>query len=238
MEVGIGLALLAGLASFLSPCVFPLVPAYVSYLSGRSIEANQAEIKRTSLETFFHGVAFVIGFSIVFIFFGIAVSFAGRLLYNLKDWFARIGGIIVIILGIHMTGLFRIRFLEYDIRPQVEFRRGSGYLSSFLLGIFFSAGWSPCVGPVLGAILTLALKEGSIIEGIKLLMAYSLGLAIPFLLAAPAIGWITTILKKYGKFLHVVEVFMGIILILVGILLFAGAFERLARIGQFINLGL
>lgn len=238
MDLTTDLAFLAGLASFLSPCVFSLVPAYVGYLSGRSIEQSGREQTAGRFETFTHGIAFVLGFSLVFILLGIAASSLGSLLYDLRSVLAKLGGIIVVFFGLHMTGLLRIPFLEYDLRPQTRLDQNRSYLSSVLLGIFFSAGWSPCVGPVLGAILTLAVNGGSITEGVKLLSAYSAGLGIPFLIAAAGIGWITNSLRKYRKALHVIEFIMGGILIVVGIMLFLGIFEQMARFGQFFDFGI
>jgi cytochrome c-type biogenesis protein len=228
-NIGVGLAFLAGLASFLSPCVFALVPAYIGYLGGRA--AASAKDKRTSQWiAFSHGLMFVLGFSLVFISLGVATSAIGSLLYDARTWLARIGGIVVIIFGLHMTGLLRIPFLEYDLRPQTAPNRKQGYLASFLMGIFFSAGWSPCVGPILGAILTLSLSGGSVLQGVILLSAYSAGLAIPFLIASLEIGLVTTALQRYGKVMHYVEVGMGVILIIVGGMLFFGRFERLAQL--------
>ncbi len=239
MTVTIGLAFLAGLASFLSPCVFSLVPAYISYLSGRSIAALRIDpSKSNKWETFSHGLAFVIGFSVVFILLGVAFSAIGSVLYDLRSWLAKLGGLVVIVFGLHLTGIFRLQFLEYDIRPQSNADRSRSYLSSALMGVFFSAGWSPCVGPVLSAILTLAINGGSIPEGIKLLSAYSAGLAIPFLFAALGIGWVTKIIQKYGKVMHYVEVGMGVVLIIVGFMLFFGVLERLNQFGFFINFGI
>ena len=236
-NIGLGLAFLAGLASFLSPCVLSLVPAYVGYLGGRSVAIAQ-EREPSRWDTFSHGLAFVLGFSVVFILLGIATSALGSLLYDTRNWLAKIGGIVVVIFGLHMTHIIRIPFLEYDLRPQSQPDRKRGYVSSFLMGIFFSAGWSPCVGPVLGAILTLSLSGGSVVQGALLLTAYSIGLAIPFLIAALGIGWVTTILRKYGKVMHYVEIAMGVILIIIGIMLFFGTFEYLARFGFFVDFGL
>lgn len=132
-----------------------------------------------------------------------------------------------------MIGVFHIPFLAYDTRVQQAPDPKWGYLSSALMGVFFSAGWSPCVGPVLGAILTLAINGGSISNGAALLSAYSAGLAIPFLIAALGIGWVTNILKKYGKLMHYIEIAMGVILVIVGIMLFSGIFELIAQRSQF-----
>lgn len=237
MNLTIGLAFLAGLASFLSPCVFSLVPAYIGYLSGRTFEAAKTE-KTSTLHTFLHGFVFVLGFSAVFIALGVAVSAIGGFLYLAKDWLARIGGIIIILFGIHLTGIYRFQFLEYDLRPHNQVDRGLGLISSFLLGIFFSAGWSPCIGPVLAAILALALNEGNISQGVTLLSAYSVGMAIPFLIAALGVSWVTAFLKKYARLLHWIEIGTGVILIIVGLMLFFGIFEQLARLGLPINTGL
>lgn len=237
-NVSVGLAFLAGLASFLSPCVFSLIPAYIGYLSGRSVAANQAGISQTRVLTFFHGLAFVLGFSAVFLTLGLTMSALGSLLYDMRFWLAKIGGVIVVVFGLHMTGLLRIPFLEYDLRPQTRIQQRRGLLSSALLGVTFSAGWSPCIGPVLGMILTLAINEGSISQGLFLLTFYSAGLAIPFLAAALGIGWVTTILKKYGKTMHYIEIAMGVVLIIVGVLLFFGVFNQLAQFGFFVDFGL
>ena len=152
---------------------------------------------------------------------------------DLRFWLSKIGGIVVIVFGLHMVGVFHIPFLAYDTRVQQAPDPKLGYLSSAMMGIFFSAGWSPCVGPVLGAILTLALNGGSISQGATLLSFYSAGLAIPFLLAALGIGWVTTILRKYAKTMRYVEIAMGVILIIVGVLLLSGTFEIIAQQGQF-----
>lgn len=230
-NVTVGLAFLAGLASFLSPCVFSLVPAYIGYLGGRAAGGEATENNR--FITFTHGLAFVLGFSVVFITLGVATSSLGWLLFDLRYILAKVGGIVVIIFGLHMIGVFRIPFLEYDTRVQALPDRKWGYLSSALMGVFFSAGWAPCVGPVLGAILTLALNGGSVSTGVTLLSSYSAGLAIPFLIAALGVGWVSATLRKYGKVMHYIEIAMGVILVVIGFMLFSGIFERIAQAGQF-----
>lgn len=231
-------AFLAGLASFLSPCVLPLVPAYIGYLGGRSAFEDSHKQENRWL-VFSHGLAFVLGFSLVFITLGIAASALGGLLQSATEWLEKIGGLVVIIFGLHMTGIWKIPFLQYDTRKQTSPSRNLGYLSSFLMGVFFSAGWSPCVGPVLGAILTLSLNGGSVVTGGTLLASYSAGLSIPFLVAALGMGWVTTTLRKYGKALHYLEIAMGVILIIVGSLLFFGIFETISiylqRFGNFVG---
>ncbi len=230
-NISIGLAFLAGLASFLSPCVFSLVPAYIGYLGGRA--AGGENVPGNRFATFTHGLAFVCGFSAVFVFLGVAASAVGSLLYDLRIWVARIGGIAVIVFGLHMTGVFRINFLEYDVRVHAHPDRKRGYITSFLMGVFFSAGWSPCIGPVLGSILTLAIGGGSVASGIALLTSYSAGLAVPFLIAALSIGWLSGILRRYGKVTHYVEVGMGVVLVIVGLMLFFNVFQWIANYGQF-----
>ena len=180
-----------------------------------------------------HGLAFVLGFSTVFVVLGVLASVAGGLLFEIRYWLAKIGGVVVVIFGLHMIGVFHIPFLAYDTRVQKAPDPKLGYLSSALMGVFFSAGWSPCVGPVLGTILTLAINGGSISLGAVLLTAYSAGLAIPFLVAALGIGWVSTILKKYSKTMRYVEIAMGVILVIVGVLLFTGVFELIAQRAQF-----
>lgn len=235
-NVTIGLAFLAGLASFLSPCVLSLVPAYIGYLGGRAAGGETATGSRWA--TFTHGLAFVLGFSLVFIIFNILASALGLLLYDIRLWLEKIGGIVIVIFGLHMIGVFRIPFMEYDLRVHSQLDRRWGYLSSLFMGIFFSAGWSPCIGPVLGWIMTLSINGGSIVKGTTLGIAYSAGLAIPFLAAALGIGWVSIILHRYNKVMRVVEVAMGILLIVVGILLFLGSFNVLAIYIPAINFGL
>ena len=237
VNITLGLAFVAGLASFLSPCVLSLVPAYVGYLGGRVAGSNSSR-SRSRWMTVSHGLAFVLGFSIVFVSLGVATSAIGILLYDARGILAKIGGVVVVIFGLHMIGVFRIPFLEYDTRRQELPDQKLGYVSSALMGVFFSAGWSPCVGPVLGAILTLSFSGGSVTQGASLLSAYSAGLAIPFLLAALAIGWVSTLIRRFGKVMRYVEIFMGAVLILVGVLLFLGTFEQIARFAPFIDFGL
>ncbi len=235
-NVTVGLAFLAGIASFLSPCVFALVPAYIGYLGGRAAGGEATEDNR--FITFTHGVAFVLGFSVVFVLLGVAASALGGLLYDLRIWLARLGGLVIVIFGLHMIGVYRIPLLEYDTRVQEMPDRKMGYLSSALMGVFFSAGWSPCVGPVLGAILTLALNGGSVSQGAILLSSYSAGLAIPFLIAALGIGWVSVILRKYSKVMRYVEIIMGVLMVVVGVMLMFGVFNLLSRYGLWVDFGL
>ena len=238
LNVSVGLAFLAGLASFFSPCVFSLVPAYVGYLSGRSMVQTEDESRKIEWNTFFHGVAFVLGFSFVFITLGLAFSALGQFFYETRDILAKIGGVVIILFGLHMTGLIHIPFLDYDLRPQSKAGQGRSLISSFLMGIFFSAGWSPCVGPTLGLILTLAIERANIGQGVMLLSFYSLGMAIPFLAAAFGVGWVTQILRKYSKAMKIAQIVMGVILIIVGVLLFLGIYQQLITVNSLIDFGI
>jgi cytochrome c-type biogenesis protein len=229
----IGLAFIAGLASFLSPCVFPLVPAYIGYLGGRSVasSASSQGDRPDRWITLSHALAFILGFSLVFLSLGMATSALGQALRDIRPILSRVGGVVVAIFGIHMTGLLRISFLEYDLRPQSVPDRRWGYLSSALMGVFFSAGWSPCIGPVLGLIMQLSLLEGSIVRGMVLLAAYSAGLAIPFLVAATQITLVTTVIRRFGKLMRYVEVAMGVLLLVMGLLMVLNKFTLFANLG-------
>jgi cytochrome c-type biogenesis protein len=239
MEITFGLAFLAGLASFLSPCVIALVPVYLAYLTGRSVCLAPSEEKNPRLYSILHGGLFVLGFSFVFITLGLAFSAIGNLLYDARGVLEKIGGIVVVVFGLHITGLIKIRFLDYDFRPRNSGEYQRGFLSSFLLGVFFSAGWSPCVGPVLGSILVLAATSGEVSKGLWLLVSYSAGMAIPFLIAAVAVDWFTNFIRKHRQLLRVIEIGTGVLLIAMGVLLFLGVFETLARFGSpILNIGL
>lgn len=230
LEPSLWLAFLAGLASFLSPCVFALVPVYVGYLGGRSTVSSKRD---NSLETLSHGLAFVMGFSAVFILLGLFSAALGQFLFSFSRLLAQVGGVVVVIFGLHLSGLVRIRWLDYELRPKAKQKLGRSYASSALMGVFFSAGWIPCVGPVLGAILTLALNGSQLGHGALLLTAYSAGLAIPFLLAATQISWTTNLVRRYAKLSHYVERTTGVVLIVLGVLLFSGRFSTLASFGFF-----
>jgi len=237
-NVSLGLAFLAGLASFFSPCVFSLVPAYIGYLSGRSLSNKKESKASEKAATFFHGLVFVLGFSFVFVSLGLAFSALSQFFFQIRDILAKVGGVIITLFGLHMTGLLHLPFLDYDFRVQSKVGKGSNLFSSFLMGVFFSAGWSPCVGPTLGLILTLAIQGGNTGQGALLLSSYSLGMGIPFLAAALGLGWVMGILRKYSKAMKIAQVIMGIILIGVGILLFLGIYQQLATFDTLIDFGI
>ncbi|MCL4257192.1 MAG: cytochrome c biogenesis protein CcdA [Anaerolineales bacterium] len=226
----VGLAFLAGLASFLSPCVFALVPVYVGYLSGRVAGTKE---QPDTWHSFLHGLAFVLGFSVVFILLGLFSAALGQFLFSFTRLLSQVGGVIVILFGLHLSGILRIRWLDYELRAQSSLRSQRGYVSSAMMGVFFSAGWVPCVGPVLGSILTLAFNSAELSQGAVLLSAYSAGLAIPFLIAATQVSWITNIVRRYARLSHYVERITGLVLMGLGVLLLSGRFQTLASLGFF-----
>ncbi|HEY47391.1 MAG TPA: cytochrome c biogenesis protein CcdA [Anaerolineae bacterium] len=182
-------------------------------------------------------MAFVLGFSLVFVLLGAAASAVGVLLFDLREWISRIGGIVVIIFGLHTMGVINIPFLDYDTRRQAQPKR-TGYISSGMMGVFFSAGWAPCVGPVLGAVLTLALNGAQLGQGVLLLSAYSVGLAVPFLLAALGVGRVTELMRRHSKAIHYMSIATGAFLVILGVMLLTGTLEQLARFGFFVDFGL
>ena len=231
-KLSFGLAFLAGLASFLSPCVLSLVPAYVGYLSSRAVTTS-GQVVANRWATLSHGGAFVLGFSVIFIALGATASAVGALLYDMQGILTRIGGIVVVIFGLHTMGVIQIPFLDYDTRRQQAPDPRLGYLSSALMGVFFSAGWAPCVGPVLGAVLTMALNSDGVNRGVYLLTAYSLGLGIPFMLAAAGIANVSQILRRYNRYLRYVSIVTGIFLIIIGVMLFTNTLSRFATMASF-----
>lgn len=226
------IAFLAGLATFLAPCVLPLVPAYVGYLGGQYARVAVAEesSKQPRRAIVLHALAFIAGFTLVFLIFHIIAAAIGLWLGSVREVLARVGGLIVIVFGLHTTGVWRIPWLDYDLRIHTAPRSDRGYLSSALMGVVFSAGWSPCVGPTLGLILTLAMYTSSVLRAIGLGIAFSLGLAVPFLLTALGLGWVTRLLRRYRRFLRGVEIATGVLLIVVGLMLVSGTFNTLTNL--------
>lgn len=234
-NLSFGLAFIAGIASFVSPCVLSLVPAYVSYLGSRTVTADGQVIERRR-ETFLHGVAFVAGFSAVFIGLGLTASAIGQFLYDWRTVLTQVGGLVVIIFGLHTLGVLHIPFLEYDTRRQQPPDKRLGYAASALMGVFFSAGWAPCVGPILGAVLTLALSAEGVAQGAWLLTGYSIGLGIPFLLAAAGLSNVGGFLKKHRQNLRYITLANGVLLIFIGALLLTNSlafFATLAPVAEF-----
>ena len=221
--VGIFLAFTGGLLSFLSPCVLPLVPSYLGFITG--FTANEMANRRRIAMV--HSALFVAGFTLVFMLFGASATALGRVLRYYDVWFQRVGGALIILFGLYCLGVIKLSFLDQDARLHLD-RKPVGYLGSVLVGMAFAAGWTPCIGPILGGILTLAAKEADFSRGMVLLGAYSLGLAIPFLVAAYAVESFLNWFQRFRRYLPWVQRISGVILIVVGFLMMTGQFTRLA----------
>ncbi|MEJ2203508.1 MAG: cytochrome c biogenesis protein CcdA [Gemmatimonadota bacterium] len=224
-DVGFAIALSAGVLSFLSPCVLPLVPSYLTFVTGMSLEDLQEGVNRKA--TLMHSLLFVIGFSAIFILLGASASFLGQFFRAYEIWIARIGGVIIIALGLHMAGVFRMLPLLQEKRVHLN-DKPAGYLGTLGVGMAFGAGWTPCIGPVLGAILTYGFSQDTMWAGVGLLSVYSLGLAIPFLVAALALDWFLQAFKRFRRWIPVVEKTSGVLLIFLGLLLITGNFTMLS----------
>ena len=231
-DISILLAFSAGLLSFLSPCVLPLVPAYVSYLTCSSIE----ELKdgKAKLSALYKSFGFVLGFSIIFILMGVSITSLGKLLITHKDLFRKVGGTLIAIFGLHTLGVFKIKLL-YREKRFLYFDKIKGPFSSVIMGMAFATGWTPCIGPILSSILIYATSMNSIGKGVLLLMMYSLGLAVPFILTAMAIGSFTKQFRKFSKYLPIISGISGILMIIMGIMIFTNKLAILSQYMNFIN---
>jgi cytochrome c-type biogenesis protein len=233
LSLQIAIAFIAGLLSFFSPCVLPLVPVYLTVLSGKAASSIIPVEKPKRWVVFLHGLFFILGFSTVFVGSGILIALLGGFVVKgLKEWIARIGGVIIIILGLHLTGILHLRFLDYDWKLKSNPNNSASYFSSFLIGIIFAAGWSACTGPILGSILTITLVQGKILVGSVSLLAYSMGLAIPFLIASLAMEYLTRIIIKFSKAFHTIQIISGVLLVILGILLSTGLFLRIINLSN------
>ncbi|MFA4991996.1 MAG: cytochrome c biogenesis protein CcdA [Candidatus Omnitrophota bacterium] len=229
-EVSILIAFSAGLLSFFSPCVLPLFPSYITYITGRSFEEikDQGQSSDTRRLAAMHSLFFIAGFSIVFIFLGVMFSYLGSFFGIRKTWLERAGGVIIILFGLHMTGALKIRFLNQEkLAAAAGDKKRSGYFGSLAVGAIFAFGWTPCVGPVLSSILIYASTLEGMSEAVLLLAVYSLGLGIPFFLSGIAINKFLLMFNRIKGFMKAVPVVSGIFLILIGGLLFSGMFSRL-----------
>lgn len=225
VDIGIAIAFTAGVLSFLSPCVLPLVPSYLTFVTGMSLEDLQEGVNRKA--TFIHSVLFVSGFSAIFILLGASASFLGQFFRQYELWIARIGGIIIILLGLHMAGVFRWTPLMREKRVHLN-DKPAGYLGTFGVGMAFGAGWTPCIGPILGAILTYGFSQDTMWAGVGLLSVYSAGLAVPFLLSSLALDWFLQAFKRFRHWIPIVEKASGYLLVLLGLLLLTGRFTVLS----------
>jgi cytochrome c-type biogenesis protein len=227
-NVSLAAAFLAGLLSFLSPCILPLIPAYISYLSGGTLELSSKSSQR--LFTFINSLLFVFGFSLVFIFLGVSASLLGQLISNSMPFIRKVSGLVVIAFGLYTMGLFNIRylrFLNYQKRLELPARWRLKYLGSFLLGSVFAFGWVPCVGLVLAGILVLAGTTETVWQGGFLLAGYSLGLALPFLIASLFLGYLNQYLKKAASCARILKLASGALLVVIGVLIYSNFLLRL-----------
>jgi len=221
--LGFVVAFTAGLLSFLSPCVLPLVPSYVGFITGMTLPEVTGR-RRAALT---HALLFVAGFSLVFVLLGASATALGRALNYYQVWLQRVGGVLIILFGLLCLGVFKVGLLNQERRVHLE-RKPVGYLGSALVGMAFAAGWTPCIGPVLGGILGLAATSSDVTRGMQLLAVYSAGLALPFLIAAVAVDSFLDWFQRFRRFLPWVMRVSGVILIVVGVLLVTGEFTRLA----------
>jgi cytochrome c-type biogenesis protein len=221
--LGFAVAFAAGLLSFLSPCVLPLVPSYVGFLTGMTLP-EMGDRRRVAL---LHALLFVAGFSLVFILLGASATALGRALNYYQVWLQRAGGVLIIAFGLVCLGVFQSEWLTQERRLHLE-HKPVGFLGSALVGMAFGAGWTPCIGPVLGAILSLAATSADLSRGMLLLAVYSAGLAVPFLIAAVAVEWFLDWFQRFRGYLPWVMRVSGALLVLVGVLLLTGEFTRMA----------
>lgn len=226
-EVSLMAAFLAGLLSFISPCVLPLVPGYISFISGISLEDIENKKQQNKNTIIISSLFFIIGFSLIFILLGATATLLGNFLLEKFLILKKIAGVIIIIFGIHMSGLYRIKFLDYEKRIYTNTRPVNIVVGPFLMGLAFAFGWTPCIGPVLAAILVYAGTQDTVSQGILLLTLYSAGLGIPFLLTAIAINKFYLFSTKIKKHFKVIEIIGGILLILIGSLILTDNLQRI-----------
>ena len=223
---GLAIALLAGLMSFASPCVLPVVPAYLAYMSGMSFSELQADCRRK--DSIVSALAFALGLSVVFVILGLAAAAAGSLFLAHQKLLGQLAGGMILIFGAHFLGVLRIPILNREYRPASSVRRRGGALGAFLLGLAFAFGWVPCIGPVLGAILALAAQEDSMIRGTLLLAAYAAGLGVPFVACGAYIGRSMALMSRIRPHFAYFEKAIGILLVGIALLLITGRFSDIS----------
>ncbi len=228
-------AFIAGLMSFLSPCVLPLIPSYITYITGLSFSDLQSEHPpaRIRRKTLTHSACFVAGFSLIFILLGATATLVGTLLQQHTELLRKAGGVMIFMFGLHIAGLLPIRLLMGEKRISLH-SKPAGLFGSFLVGIVFAAGWTPCIGPVLGSILTLAATEQDVEQGVSLLLFYSAGMGLPFLLSSLALHRFLVLFHRFRKHIRLAEIMAGIMLMVSGVMIY---FNWLARLsGYALNL--
>jgi cytochrome c-type biogenesis protein len=223
-------AFAAGFLSFVSPCVLPLIPGYISFVSGLSVDEMRGDAPPATSrgKVFLTSLAFVIGFSIVFVLLGASATAIGKFMFARLPLLSKVAGVILIVFGLHTMGVFRIAFLEAEKRVHSQ-RKPAGPFGAMLVGVAFAFGWTPCIGPILGGILAIAGSKNSVNEGITLLAVYSLGLGIPFLLTSLAINQFFGAAKRIRRYYHAIELASGALLIAIGLLIITGQLTIITR---------
>lgn len=223
-QISVIAAFSAGLLSFVSPCVLPLVPSYISYITGLSVEqlTDASERVKFKKAIVLNSLLFIAGFSSVFIAFGASASLLGQVLITYQDQIRRFGGALIVVFGLYLLGLLNLNFLKMEHRFQFR-SRPAGYLGSFLIGVAFAAGWTPCVGPVLGSILLYASTTDSLVSGVVLLTSYSLGLGLPLFLTALGVDRFLAYFKQARAYLWGVSTVSGVLLVVVGVMIYANS---------------
>jgi cytochrome c-type biogenesis protein len=227
-------AFLAGLVSFLSPCVLPLVPGYVSLISGVGVEQLKTQESQLLRKVMLNSIAFILGFSVVFVTLGAVATEVSQMLARYRSLLAQVAGVVIVLFGLHLTGVFKIKALYTDARLH-SVKGGSTAWGAFVIGFAFAFGWTPCVGPVLTVILTFAAAQNSITKGIVLLAIYSMGLAVPFLLTALGVERFLKFYSRFRAHMHAIEVASGALLIALGVLLVIGRFTIISNYLSFLN---
>ncbi|MEO5894174.1 MAG: cytochrome c biogenesis protein CcdA [Vicinamibacterales bacterium] len=226
-------AFAAGFLSFVSPCVLPLIPGYVSFVSGLTLEEMRGDTAVTNArrQVLVASLWFVLGFSLVFIALGATASVIGKVILQNQPILSKVAGAILIVLGLHTMGVFRLRFLESEKRVHTQ-SKPRGPLGAVLVGVAFAFGWTPCIGPILGGILTIAGSRETVAEGVQLLAVYSMGLGIPFLLTAMAINQFFAASARIRKYYHAIEIISGALIVVIGLLIF---FDQFTIITQYLD---
>lgn len=237
-SISLFIAFSAGFLSFVAPCVLPLIPSYVSYITGLSFRELTGENDRGKIRviTIRHSLLFIAGFSTIFILMGASASFVGRVLIDYQNIIRKVGGILIFLFGLYIIGLLRLNFLGREAKIRLP-RKPPGLCGSYLVGNTFAVGWTPCVGPILGTILLYAGTTGSVGSGIRLLTAYSLGLGLPLFITSLAINSFLIYFKKVQKHMRLIQVLCGIFLLAVGVLIFTNYFSILSSYLQSWGIG-
>ena len=222
--IGFAISFAAGLLSFLSPCVLPLIPSYVTFVTGLSLE----DVQRARRVALIHSLLFVFGFSLIFLALGATATTLGRMLGYNREWVGRVGGVLVIILGLYLLGAFNVGFFSRERRLHIA-NKPLGYLGTIFVGMAFAAGWTPCIGPILGAVLTYTASNADLNRGLVLLSAYSLGLAVPFVLAALMVDRFVALFQRYRGAMIWTSRIAGVLLIAVGILMLTDTMRLMSQ---------